>query len=172
MAVVTDTTITDILSRLGCCFEEALGREVCIRTGDAVTLWASTTKDECCAGAAWVRVVTFYPGFPAQDAVSTGCWPPLWSLVVELGAARCALTPDAQHIPTCDQHNDLSVSVLDDATAMLCALACFTRGEDEGEGRDYVVGPWLPAPNEGRCAGGSMTVTVAYSPCLDCSEVS
>lgn len=152
---------------LRACFEAALGRPVCIRAGASVTLWASTTEDECCTGAAWVRIGPIFPGFPAQDPTPQPCWPPLWSVTLELGAARCAPTPDAQSIPTCTEHTALAADVVADAAAMLCAVACFQQVDPD---RTLMIGAWEPAPTEANCAGGALPVTVSFFPCLTCPE--
>jgi hypothetical protein len=159
-----ETAVMLAADTLRACFEEALGRPVCIRAGASITLWASTTEDECCSGAAWIRIGPMYPGFPEQDPTPQPCWPPLWSLVLEMGAARCAPTPDAQSIPTCDQHTALAGDIVADAAAMLCAAACFTSATED----QVQIGAWEPAPIEANCAGGSLTLTVSFSPCLTC----
>lgn len=159
---VTDQTIGPAAELLRACFEEALGRPVCVRADD--DMWASTSEDECCTGAAWVNVGPVFAGFPAPDENPAGCWPAAWSVVLELGAARCAPTPDAQHIPTCGQQTALMTGLLDDLAAMMCAIACFGRVENTR----VQVGTWLRRPTEGRCAGSSLPVTVAIEPCLSC----
>lgn len=156
--------ITDLVRA---CFETALGRPVCHRPGPIVELLASTTRDECCEGAAWVRVAGIYPGFPTADDQPSACLPDSWSLQVELGASRCAPTPDETEIPTCGQQTALAEALLDDYAAMLCALACFAAVDSD---RRILVGAWEQAPIEGRCAGSTMLVTVSFTPCATCPE--
>lgn len=161
-----ETAVMEVADTLRACFEEALGRPVCIRAGASITLWASTSEDECCAGAAWVRIGPKFPGFPAQDPNPVTCWPPLWSVVLEMGAARCAPTPDEHSIPTCAQHTALATDIEADSAAMLCAVACYistTQGQVQ-------IGAWEPAPIEANCAGGSLVVTAAFTPCLTCPQ--
>lgn len=163
-APVRDQTIGATADLLRACFEEALGRPVCVRADD--DMWASTTDDECCKGVAWVNISTVFAGFPEPEQAPAGCWPPAWSVVLEMAAARCAPTPDEHHIPTCQQHTALMGNLLDDLAAMQCAIACFGRVENTR----YQVGQWLKRPIEGRCAGSSLSVTVAIEPCLTCPQ--
>lgn len=167
VTAATDTAVYEIADTLRACYSEALGgQEVCLRPGPVVDLWASTTDDECCTGAAWVQVVSIYPGFPEQAVDPRGCWPADWSVVLMLGRARCAPTPDANHIPTCDQHTTLLRGLLDDWTAMACAVACLSRVDPDP--KRYVIGEWSQRPIEGRCAGSVLPVTVGFQPCLTC----
>lgn len=166
---VTDQSVYDLADTLRACYSEALGgQDVCIRPGAVIDLWASATEDECCQGVAWVQIGPIYPGFPEPQTEPAGCWPPAWSVQLVLGKARCAPTPDAQHIPTCTQHTDLTRGLLDDLAAMQCAVACLARVDPELN--RYVVGVWEQRPIEGRCSGSSLPVTVAFQPCLTCPD--
>lgn len=164
---VVEQTVGELADLLRACFETALGRDVCLRPGAIVDLLASTTRDECCEGTAWVRVGPVFAGFPAPDQGGASCFPPLWSVILELGAARCAPTPAADEIPTCEQNTALTLGLLDDMAAMMCAVSCFSTADDL---RRIAVGTWDQTVVEGRCAGSTLTVTVAFTPCLACPD--
>ena len=164
--VAVETAAFLAADTLRACFEEALGRPVCLRPGNVVTLTLSETRDECCEGAAWVRVGGYFPGFPTQDDKPAACWPPLWSIVLEMGAARCAMTPDMDEIPTCEQYTDLTRALLADSAAMLCGLACFMSTAEQ----QVAVSSWEPSAVEGRCAGSTLQITVEFQPCLTCPQ--
>ncbi len=166
VAAAVETAAEEAADTLRACFQEALGRDVCLRPGNVVELLMSTTRDECCEGAAWVRVGPIYPGFPDPDDQVVTCWPTAWSVVLEMGAARCAMTPGPEDIPTCDEYTALTRELLADSAAMLCAVACFIATAEQR----IRVAAWEPAPIEGRCAGGTMQITVAFEPCLTCPQ--
>ncbi len=177
----TDLSVTPIVEALLACYEVEVGKvadppaSVCLRTGDQVALLVAQSADECCDGLAWVRVAAVYPSanFPEPDAAPSNCGPIQWAVVLELGAARCAPTGDAQSIPTCEQWLAVSRAVLDDRAAMVRAVCCW--GADTVW--PYLVGQWSPWPTEGGCVGGTMQVTVAApfcecAPTVDDPEVS
>lgn len=141
-----------------------------LRPGDVVAHLMSTSEDECCSGLAWVRPMPFWPSssiFPNQDIV------PLkgsniaraWSVQLELGAVRCAPTPDADRIPTNDEWMAVTQAVMDDAAALRRAACCFS----ERHPSKLIVGQWQPLSVEGGCVGGVMSLTV-QGPACDCSE--
>jgi hypothetical protein len=169
-----DLSVRPVVDVLLACLEQEIARVetppqvVCLRPGASVELLMSTVRDECCEGLAWVRVATIYPSsnFPTPDSEPTKCSPYQYAAVLEMGVARCAPTPGAEDIPSCEEWTDVTYAVLDDAAAMRRAVCCFTAIEKP---RLVVVGTWQPAPTEGGCVGGSMTVTVAVGDC-DCVE--
>lgn len=170
-----DPLVTPLAEELLACLEQEIVKvdnppeQVCLRVGDVTTLLISTQDDECCRGLAWVRAVTFYPtlSFPDQQAApQTGNSTPLgWTVELEMGVGRCAPSPPANELITCDQWTVLTQEVHDDAAAMRRAFCCFL-GNHQGF---TVAGAWLPLPVEGRCAGGVMTVLVRGPEC-DCVE--
>lgn len=169
---ITDPGVLPIAEMLLSCLQTALAdvadppANVSLRVGTQVDLLLSQTRDECCEGVGWVRVVSIYPSavFPNADLEAVRCWPLQWAAILEMGVARCAPTPDADGIPSPDEWNAISEAVLSDAAAMRRALCCFT---DLDPDRMYLAGLWQPLSVEGGCLGGAMQVTVAIDAC-DC----
>jgi hypothetical protein len=105
--------------------------------------------------------------FPAQDDTVSPCDVSRWAVVFELGAVRCAPTPDVEDIPTCDQQTDLALAIYNDGAAIRRALCCYMADhpydlvhQDVGE----------PLTTEGGCAGVAYLVTIAANAC-DCVGV-
>jgi hypothetical protein len=171
---ITDPGVLPVATSLLDCLQTALldvadpPEHVSLRVGVQIELLLSETRDECCEGVGWVRVVSIYPSavFPLPDLESVACWPIQWAAILEMGVARCAPTPDASEMPSSDEWNTVAEAVLDDAAAMRRALCCFTDLQPD---RMYVPGLWQPLPIDGGCLGGSMQVTVAIDAC-DCTD--
>jgi hypothetical protein len=142
-----------------------------LRTGAVVDHLLSTTEDECCQGLAWVRPSGFYPGgavFPAQLETPLPKGNTNWTITLELGAVRCAPTPDENSIPTPAEWDAVTQAVMDDAAAMRRAICCFIDGE-RGRNRKVLAGLWQPLDTQGGCVGGILPVTI-MGPACDCSE--
>lgn len=164
---------------------ECLGQEVAkvenppqylgLRPGTQVDHLLSMHEDECRCGKAWVRVVSFAPSsgiFPNQDTEpikGAAAGTKQWAITLEMGVVRCAPTPNAGSIPTDAEWGGVTQAIMDDAAAMRRALCCFIDNDGDPRKRMVVPGAWEPAPVEGGCVGGVMTLTVAGSAC-DCSE--
>lgn len=148
----------------------ATPRPVCLRPGDRVDLLVSQTQDECCEGLAWVRLVRMYPSgqqpFPAQDSRVTPCDVYRWALVFELGAVRCAPTPDADAIPTCDEWTDTTLNEYDDLAALRRVACCYQRQYSD---RLILQDAGEPITVEGGCTGVTLLVTIGVPAC-DCPE--
>lgn len=144
-----------------------------LRPGTQVDHLLSVAEDECCAGLAWVRPVTFFPtsaDFPAQDSslVVRGNNPSAWAVTLELGAIRCAPTPEAEDIPTAEQWETTLQGVMDDAAAMRRAICCFIDARSNRPA-GVVTGQWTLVPIQGGCSGGTISVTIKAPPC-DCAD--
>lgn len=143
-----------------------------LRAGNVVAHLLSTTEDECCSGLAWVRPATVFPSsavFPTQDAQPIkGGGVRAWAITLELGAVRCAPTPDADRIPTTEEWDAVVQAVMDDAAALRRAVCCFIEADQRRSGR-VLVGSWLPLDVQGGCVGGIMTVTI-QGPACDCAD--
>lgn len=172
-----DLSVRPVVDILVACLEQAVAtvpkppKVTCLRPGEQVALMLSSAgRDECCEGLAWVRVASIYPSntFPAQDITVAGCGVVAWAATIELGVARCAPTPPAEEIPSCEEWTDATYAILDDAAAMRRALCCFAAAEKY---RLMLPGIWTPLPIDGGCMGGTMLVTVAIGDC-DCVEAS
>lgn len=142
-----------------------------LRPGTVVDHLLSTTDDECCEGLAWVRPVTFFPSsgtFPAQDEAPLPKGITGWAVTLEMGAIRCAPTPEATEIPSQDEWAAVVQAVMDDAAAMRRAICCFIDAR-QGRARTTVAGAWQPLSVQGGCVGGVLQVTVR-SPACDCAD--
>jgi hypothetical protein len=142
-----------------------------LRAGNVVAHLASTTQDECCQGLAWVRPPSFFPSsavFPAQDAAPLKTGTRAWAVTLELGAVRCAPTPDETRIPTAEEWDAVTRAVMDDAAAMRRAICCFIDGDATRRGR-VLPGVWQPLDVQGGCVGGILPVTI-LGPACDCAD--
>lgn len=170
-----DHVITPVAAELLGCLEDALhtayptvaaGRpaNITLRTGDQADLLLSTTRDECCEGIGWVRVVTWYPtlNFPEQQTVFQRCAVLMWAVVLEMGVARCAPVAGVSDLPSTAQWAEAAGRVNLDSAAMMKAVCCF---RDIDTDRMWVPAPWQPIRTEGGCIGGTAQLTVAAPPC-------
>ena len=142
-----------------------------LRPGTVVDHLLSTSDDECCQGLAWVRPSGFFPSsgtFPAQDETPLPKGVSGWAITLEMGAIRCAPTPDADAIPTGDEWDATTQAVMDDAAAMRRALCCFIASQ-AGRARRVLAGRWEPLSVQGGCVGGILSVTI-LGPACDCQD--
>jgi hypothetical protein len=169
----TDHVLTPPATELLGCLEDALAlfhdpadrpANIHLRTGNQAEPLLSTTRDECCEGLAWVRVVTWYPttAFPEQQVVYNRCAVLLWGVVLEMGVARCAPMTDASQLPSAEEWAAVTERVNADSAAMQRAVCCF---KDADPDRMWLAAPWAPIATEGGCVGGTMQLTVAMPPC-------
>lgn len=174
---VTDPVVAPLAAEMLECLDQEIAkvaappRYVQLRPGTTVDHLISMADDECCAGLAWVRVVSFVPSsaaFPSQDLLPVKGGTRAWAITLELGAIRCAPTPDADSIPSGDEWSSVFHATMDDAAAMRRAICCFIDASPGRNGR-VLPGLWEPIAVEGGCVGGYMTVTIA-GPACDCSE--
>lgn len=173
---LTDNLGTPLANELLACLCEQMQQvtnppaSCCLRSGDVVPHLMDATRDECCEGLAWVRVVSIFPGFPEQVAdVPIGNDVVNWSVVLEMGAIRCG--PFSALVPECDEWTEVVNRVQEDSFAMREALCCFVNGthrEPEPRPRrgSVVPGEWLPLEDLGGCSGGTMPLTVRGLPCV------
>src|SRR5216117_3775927 len=101
MAYVPDPTVwpalVDTLAALQVELNKTTPQPIHFRhvPGLAAVMALTTEADECCDGVGWVRVVNMLHSveFPAQQAV----WEPegevSWTVVMEIGVARCGAAP-------------------------------------------------------------------------------
>lgn len=139
-----------------------------LRSGNIVNFLVGLTKNECCAGLAWVRVDAVVPSsgqnWPAADLVPLprGCATQRYAVRLEMGIVRCAPVASTT-IPTDDQWNISAVDTLDDMAAMQKAICCM---RDLLEPNQLILeGSWEPLAVQGMCVGGILPVTISAAPC-------
>jgi hypothetical protein len=150
---------------------ESPPRYVQLRPGTVVDHLLSTSEDECCDGLAWVRPSSFFPSsaiFPVQDVQPLPKGTTAWAITLELGAVRCAPTPDENSIPTGNQWDATTQAVMDDAAAIRRAVCCFIDAKP-GRTKNVMPGVWQPLSVQGGCVGGIMPITIR-GPVCDCAE--
>ena len=142
--------------------------QFCLRAGERVTPQLSTVEDECCSGLAWVRIAGTEP-LVLRGAEDTmwGCINHMRRSVLEMGVVRCMPTPPPDALVTCDQWTALALQLEADHTAMEAALCCLYDALNTGgvpNVGDVVLRPGVYEPTgpEGRCLGGTLTVTAEH----------
>jgi hypothetical protein len=174
---VSDPMVMPLARELLACLEQEIEKVenpplyVQLRPGNVVDHLLSTFQDECCSGLAWVRPSGFFPSsisFPAPDESPVPKGPLAWAVTLELGAVRCAPTPNENSIPTADEWDATVQAVMDDAAAMRRAICCFTDAEP-GRAKRIMAGQWQPLSVQGGCVGGILPITVR-GPICDCAE--
>ena len=128
------------------------------RTGTTGQPLAGLTEDECCDGAAFVRVVRTYPswGVPAPALTSMSCAQP-HGVVFELSIWRCSPIGDISEPPVQQAWNDLHQELLNDRLTMLSAICCLQAQLDQ---RTIMIGEWAPVNTDGGCVGSTVTLDV------------
>lgn len=178
MVYVADPLVMPIAEELLACYSDELQKTAVVptyiglRPGTVVDWLLSTVENECCEGLAWVRPVSFFPSsgiFPEQDSVPQPKGTRAWAVTLEMGAVRCAPTPDETSIPTVAQWDAVVQAMMDDAAAMRRAICCYIELDPVRRARQVLPGLWQPLDVEGGCVGGVLTVTI-QGPACDCSE--
>lgn len=182
--MISDPLVMPLAQEMLVCLDQEIAKVesppkyVQLRPGDVVAhLLATDGADECCEGLAWVRPAGFAPSsvidqFPAIDATPRAEGVTGWAVVLEIGAIRCAPTPDASRLPTAEEWETVTQAVMDDAAAMRRAICCFIEGLSGSLKQSrlrVLAGAWEPLPIAGGCVGGVMTVTVRGPEC-DCAD--
>lgn len=129
-----------------------------IRTGTTGEPLGALIGDECCAGAAFVRVTNVYPStsLPNPSVDPVRCALPL-AAQFELSIWRCAGMGTIQQPPTQAEWDAVNLALLDDRVSMMNAICCFIGQRDPGS---VTVGAWAPVEVEGGCVGSQMTIDV------------
>ena len=142
--------------------------DVMLRSGNLVNFLVGLSKNECCAGLAWVRVDQIVPSsgqnWPAQDLIPQPrvCLPLRYAVNLEIGIVRCAPVASTT-IPSADEWNISAENVLDDFAAMQKAVCCFRDLLEPGQ--MVLEGAWNPLAVQGMCVGGTLNVTASAAPC-------
>lgn len=152
-----------MLTRLTACFCASLTDSVGGAPADCCLVSAAPVVAECCAGFAWVRVVSIAP----VNQTPSRCIPPTMVMTVELGIDRCApALCGGLSNPCCASEAEAANVMLGDFAAMQLALGCCMPVKDySGPAMDQIVlGPWQVGPPEGGgCLRNIMTATITYA---------
>lgn len=141
-------------------------------TGTEPELGVSLTEDVCCEGMAWVRVEAIHPTvvFSGPQEEPFPCYPPRWTLTLELGAVRCMPIGTIDKLVTPAQALAAAKLVMNDATAMRRAIRCCFANMPSMVNRLYKVGTWAPLPSQGGCGGGTLLLDIEVIGCNECGE--
>lgn len=164
MTTYPDNTVLPITRiLLECLRSEALQNPsppaiVGFRTGTLGQPLAGLNDDECCTGAAFVRVLRTYPswGVPNASNVPIRCGQPR-AVTVELSMWRCNPIGSLQRPPTQDDWDCLHVELLNDQVMLRAAACCFVR---QWEKSSVVIEEWAPIPTQGGCVGSALTMQI------------
>ncbi len=126
------------------------------RTGTEGQPLSGTSSDECCLGAAFVRVMRTYPSWsaPAPAGLSVRCAQPM-AAEFEISMWRCAAIGSMQVVPPQSLWDELNTDLLNDRATMMAAVCCFIGGRDSGS---VMFGEWQTVSAEGGCAGSTITI--------------
>lgn len=160
--------VEDILADLKRCFCSLLASSpggapatCCITAGTPVIA-------DCCAGFAWVRLVSAYPTqtFPQHALTTNNCMFDTWALNVEVGVARCAAQPcDTAGNVCCDANETANDILMGDFKAMRQLFSCGCTGLSP---REVVVGNWTVGTPSGGCLDSKLTAVILTSGNMDC----
>lgn len=166
MAVYPETKVSTVASALlNCLCTEALLNpnppSICgFRTGtEASPLGgANAGSDECCGGAAFVRVIRTYPswGAPEVSGLSIRCAQPI-AVEMELSMWRCVPTGDLGAPPTQAQWNAVHQKLLNDRLTLAAAACCFFKLRDANSVR---IGEWSIDNVSGGCVGSVLPIDI------------
>lgn len=114
--------------------------------------------DGSCGGQGWVRLVNSFAStdFPLEDPIAQ-CGSKR-AFTLEVGIARCMASMDEDGEPPSveDVTKDWAQQMTDMETMRRAIACCFGR-DFEG---DYVLGGYLPSPDQGDCGYATWTVLV------------
>lgn len=163
MATYPDVKVLPVAQLLvGCLSEAALlnpkpPEVVGFRTGTDGQPLSGTSMDECCLGAAFVRVLRTYSTWspPAPSAVPVACAQPM-AAEFELSMWRCTPVGTLQTVPAQGAWDELNADLLNDRATLLDAVCCFWKRR---EPKTVIYGDWQVVTTEGGCAGSTITIT-------------
>lgn len=126
------------------------------RTGTEGQVLSATNEDECCQGAAFVRILRTFPSWsvPTPAAVAMRCAQPM-AVEFELSMWRCSPVGTIGELPTQAQWDEINTDLLNDRATMMAAACCFIGVRDSGT---VMYGEWQPVPSDGGCVGSTMTL--------------
>lgn len=171
---IEDNVISPVAAKLLVCLAGQVAqlpvppKNVGLRPGAQAPIGISTTRDECCEGLAWIRLMkvshSSTQNWPSADVIPQGnCGTKLLALQFELGIVRCAPTPPAQKMTSSEQWNIVSEATYLDYIALERTVCCYI--DQLRSPPLYLVGDWSPLGVDGNCVGGTLEVTIAAKPC-------
>lgn len=115
-------------------------------------------SDECCHGAAFVRVIRTYPSWNAPNVSGTSirCAQPI-AVEMELSMWRCVPTGDMGTPPGQPQWNQVHEDLLNDRVTLQAAACCFLKTRDNGS---VMVGEWTIDNTSGGCVGSILPIQI------------
>lgn len=158
-----DTRVLPVAQKLLACLADAVilnpkpPRTIGFRTGtEGQPLAASVTADECCLGAAFLRVVRTFPSWSEQNPsdLAVRCAQPM-AVEFEISMWRCAAVGSLTTLPPQAAWDELHTDLLNDRASMMAAVCCFIGVRDPGSVK---YGDWQVVSAEGGCAGATMTI--------------
>lgn len=132
--------------------------QVCgFRTGTDGQPLAGTSIEECCQGAAFVRVTRTFSTWssPTPGATPISCAQPM-AAEFELSIWRCAPVGTQQAPPAQAEWDELNTDLLNDRATLMDAACCFWGQRDQ---RTVMYGDWQPVSVEGGCVGSTIIIT-------------
>lgn len=140
----------------------------CLTWGDPLADFGVDGND-CCDGAAYVRMLEFYPSsnlFPDRtiERQSGPCGVVAWAVRFELTVFRCWPTPGFGTIP-CTDLTAATVQLFNDGEAIRRAMCCFRTLN-----RDFLVAITETEPIDpaGGCAGIQASLAIQLPNCDQC----
>lgn len=166
MATYPEPKITPVVQKLlECLCTEALLNPkppaICgFRTGTEGSPLGGSDEgaDECCHGAAFLRVIRTYPSWsaPTASVTSVRCAQP-FAVEVELSMWRCVPTGSMGSSPTQAQWNEVHQDLLNDRQTLMAAACCFIKTRDNGS---VQIGEWTIDNVSGGCVGSVLPLQI------------
>lgn len=164
MTTYPEIRLTRMSNRLLACLKDEAAQNpkppavVGFRTGTAGQPLAGLTEDECCTGAAFVRLIRTFPSWstPAPATTSVSCAQP-FAAEFELSMWRCSPIGDISEPPVQDAWDDLHADLINDRLTMMAAICCLWKQLDP---RSLAYGDWVPVDTDGGCVGSRISITV------------
>lgn len=129
------------------------------RTGTEGEPLGATVDDECCRGAAFVRVVRTFAStdFPTPATLAVSCAQPM-AAEFELSMWRCAPIGTMSGLVSQSGWDEVNTDLLNDRATMMGAACCFMGRRDQ---RSVMYGDWQAVSVDGGCVGSKMTIQAA-----------
>jgi hypothetical protein len=163
MVAYPDTRVLPVAEQLMRCLCDAVllnpdPPAICgFRTGTTGQPLAGLSVDECCGGAAFIRILRTFPSWatPNESPLSFSCAQPS-AAEFELSMWRCTSLGTMNVPPTQAQWDALNTKLLNDRLSMMDAICCFMRQRDK---RSVKFNDWTPVDVEGGCVGSTIVVS-------------